>query len=278
MSVKLFSGVFEYNVVWWTFPAGERSCRIADIEPIKQCNTVNIGLKYESSSDLIDTILLVNALRQINPSIKIVLDVPYMPFGRQDRAMTPGEPNAIQAIAAVLTSLNFSEIITVDPHSDVMSAVFPPGVLRVVSQEAVLRPLIEKLLFKEIISSTGKIALVSPDAGATKKIHKVAKNLPMLVDVVEARKVRDVYTGMITSTSIDAAAIADKDALIVVDDICDGGRTFVELAKAIAATGYAGKLILLVTHGIFSNGIDVLLEHYDYVECYNDMQKEKKND
>ena len=43
---------------------------------------------------------------------------------------------------------------------------------------------------------------------------------------------------------------------IIVDDICDGGRTFIELGKIIRKD--YDRLILCVTHGIFSKGVEPL--------------------
>ena len=42
--------------------------------------------------------------------------------------------------------------------------------------------------------------------------------------------------------------------ILIVDDICDGGATFVGLAKELRAAG-AKKVYLYVTHGIFSKGL-----------------------
>ena len=88
-----------------------------------------------------------------------------------------------------------------------------------------------------------------------KKIYKVAKKTGLTV--VEAKKVRDVATGQIMKTEIDSDQLVGVDTAIIVDDICDGGRTFTELSKVIRESGFQGELILCVTHGIFSKGLDV---------------------
>ena len=74
-------------------------------------------------------------------------------------------------------------------------------------------------------------------------------------------KHRDVLTGQITGTSIIGEAEAKTG--IIVDDICDGGRTFIELAKVIRKD--YDKLILCITHGIFSNGFDELFKYFDQI-------------
>jgi ribose-phosphate pyrophosphokinase len=60
--------------------------------------------------------------------------------------------------------------------------------------------------------------------------------------------------------------------LIILDDICDGGQTFVELAKHLKAQG-AKAIYLYITHGIFSKGLSVLKQHFEHVYCYHTMLK-----
>jgi ribose-phosphate pyrophosphokinase len=54
----------------------------------------------------------------------------------------------------------------------------------------------------------------------------------------------------------DGAEDGARDFLIV-DDICDGGRTFIELAKVLRPLT-SGQVKLYVTHGIFSAGFEAL--------------------
>ena len=123
--------------------------------------------------------------------------------------------------------------------------------------------------------STGNRVVICPDAGAEKRIQKLG--LPYVM----ATKVRDAKTGNIIATRLfdedeqGVSRVAGKDTIIV-DDICEGGRTFIELAKVLKAHG-AATVALYVTHGIFSKGHQCfrgLIEdiyHYNYdtrsVEC-----------
>jgi Phosphoribosylpyrophosphate synthetase len=75
--------------------------------------------------------------------------------------------------------------------------------------------------------------LVSPDGGALKKIYKLAEKVDCL-GVIECSKNRNIKTGEITTTKVytDGRSVDGKDCYIV-DDICDGGRTFIEIAKEL---------------------------------------------
>ena len=64
-------------------------------------------------------------------------------------------------------------------------------------------------------------------------------------------------TGEINGFGVYADDLGGKDGVIV-DDLCDGGGTFNGLAKKLKEKN-VGKLYLIVSHGIFSNGFANLL-------------------
>ena len=51
----------------------------------------------------------------------------------------------------------------------------------------------------------------------------------------------------------------EGQSVVIADDIADGGYTFIKLAEKLKEKG-AGKIFLYVSHGIFSKGLDVLLD------------------
>lgn len=268
MSVELLVAGKPVGLDTWTFPGGERNVRIKDTaQPTEAGSVACIACIYQCSDDLVDIVLLVNAVRHTWPGMPVDLDIPYFPFARQDRVMTPGEANALQAIAQVINMLDLRYVACLDPHSDVLAALFPAGKL-------ICRPQWEAWqTLDALVTEDTAAALVSPDAGAAKKIYKLAAKLGW--PVVEASKRRDPATGNILATTIDnTVQLNDYDTLFVVDDICDGGRTFIELAKALRDSGYTGKLHLCVSHGIFSKGIEVVNEHFDSIQVITNLRKD----
>ena len=259
--------VHGFESKFWTFPGGERSVKLT---PTERTPGMPFGMRmdFKNSDDLIDMILATNALRHMyGPDVAIELTVPYFPFSRQDRVMTDGESFGLQAAVDMIKLCNFNHVNTWDIHSDVAGAMFPAGVFRNISQA----DLWENYIFAHV-SPTERAVIISPDAGALKKIYKVAQTTG--ANVVEAKKVRDVATGHIVDTQIDSTQLDSVDTAIIVDDICDGGRTFVELAKVIRASEcFKGKLILCVTHGIFSKGVGELsgLDIFDKIYTQNNI-------
>ena len=52
--------------------------------------------------------------------------------------------------------------------------------------------------------------------------------------------------------------LTDIENFIIIDDICDGGATFVNIAKELKQLNPSAALHLVVTHGLFTKGFDVL--------------------
>ena len=261
--ISLYGGNQFIKLDWWTFPGGERNVKIADPSVITRFGAFTIHCDYKSSDDLIDILLLVNACRNVDKNVKLRLRIPYFPFARQDRVMTPGEPFALQIAVNLIKSCNFNEVEVWDPHSDVLAGMFEPGNLKIIPQE--------DLVF--IPSVPSNMCLLSPDAGSMKKIFKVSKKNGGL-PVVCAQKIRDPNTGNIVSTWVPDD-IGNFDTVVIVDDLIDGGKTFIELAKAVRNIKPHMSIALTVTHGIFSKGKEPLYEHINSIFCAFDLSEIK---
>ena len=112
--------------------------------------------------------------------------------------------------------------------------------------------------------------LVSPDAGASKKIYKLAEQIGYKGDVITCSKDRDI-DGKLTMVNVPIAfdAFTSKKAdFIIIDDICDGGATFINIAKNLK-NRVKGKIYLIVTHGIFSKSFGELSQYFDNIYCTN---------
>ncbi len=176
---------------------------------------------------------------------------PYFPYARQDRIMNPDEPFSLKIFCDLLNSQNFKSVTIYDPHSDVTPALINNCI--VVHQWDIARQTMPFVDFKNRL-------FISPDAGAYKKLSKlIADDQRIAIGV----KNRD-SGGNITHTDVFSPVPIEGQDCVIVDDICDGGRTFIELAKALKEKG-AKSITLYVTHGIFSKGLDELKQHIDRI-------------
>jgi ribose-phosphate pyrophosphokinase len=241
------------------FPGGE--IRVKINEPVYE--EARIEAMLLNSDDVMTLVMLTDALRELEVE-KIRLTMPYIPYARQDRVCNPGEALSIRAFADIINSLNFASVVVFDPHSEVSSALIKRSIVTPRSQ--LMRQ--HEAVYNWICKGgwdTNPIYLVSPDAGSVKKSYEIAKVFPQFTGIIFAEKVRDVSSGNIVKTIVhNVPADINKAKLLICDDICDGGRTFIELANWFSDNHYTPQEInLYVTHGIFSKGTDVLLKDPD---------------
>lgn len=256
MSLKIVAGEFTKT----TFPGGESCIRIVSLP---QTEIVTVELAFEDNGDLFDLALLCDAIRRSQPNGGYLqLFMPYVPYARQDRVCNEGESLSIKVVADFINGLGFLRVAIVDPHSDVTSALFS-NVLTT-PQEA-FAPAFTAVHLNVDVANT---IIVAPDAGASKKARKFAQ-VGGFAGLLQAEKVRDLATGKILKTHVPVEQLGPPDGdYLIVDDICDGGRTFTELAKVLRPLT-SGKIMLYVTHGIFSAGTEVFDNLIDEVYTAN---------
>ena len=212
---------------------------------------VTITQRINSFNDLGMICITVDALRRMGVK-EIELFISYFPAARQDRVMIPGEPLSVKVYADIINTMALASVTVFDPHSEVTPALLN-NCVTVSNHEFI----------KQVIANIGTdVKLISPDGGALKKIYKVSEFLGG-AEVVECSKSRDVKTGKLSGFKVYAEDLAGADCLIV-DDICDGGGTFIGLAEALKAKN-AGKLYLAISHGIFSKGFDELGKYFEQI-------------
>lgn len=240
----------------FTFSGGEPHIRF-QAEDLAGVEAVTLTHRIQSFNDMGLLLLAVDALHRAGVRhLEAVL--PYFPGARQDRVMVAGEPLTAKVYANLLNALPLHNVLVYDAHSEVTPAVLER--CQVVSNHRFIERILQDL-------SVDK--LVSPDGGALKKIYKLSAYLGG-VDVVEGSKIRDVRTGKLSGFQAFTEPLDGADCLIV-DDICDGGGTFLGLAQTLKDKG-AGKLYLAVSHGIFNKGVEVLAATFDHIYTTNSFR------
>lgn len=232
------------------FSAGEVQVKLPKLV---YSDDVNLKIDFRNSDDIMGLMLTVNALRNKNPMVQLSLEMPYVPYARQDRACCDGEAFSLEVLANIVNSLNFNRVLVVDPHSNVCRKLIHN--LEEAQQYEVLKEL------KNFIK-TNQCILVAPDEGAVTKTILAAKKLECTS--ISCFKKRDPKDGKILG--VEVPEIDPNRHYFIIDDICDGGRTFVELAKVFKDKGVE-NLSLFVTHGIFSKGFDELYQYFSNIFC-----------
>jgi ribose-phosphate pyrophosphokinase len=260
---KSFKPLGENTVSYeaFTFSGGEPHIKITS--DVNELNEITITHRLNSFNDLGLLCVCVDALKRMGVEF-ISLFIPYFPAARQDRVMIGGEALTVKVYADILNAMQLDKIIVFDAHSEVTPAVLDRCI--VISNHGFIRQVLADL-------KKGTL-LISPDGGALKKIYKVSQALGG-AEVIECSKSRNVKTGALSGFKVYADDLEGKDCLIV-DDICDGGATFIGLAEALKNKN-AGNLYLAISHGIFSKGVEALASTFKKVYT-TDSIKELKHE
>lgn len=232
-----------YPVKYFIFPGGEVQVKLPEKVILGDTNDIMIiKARIKNSNDFMALLLTSQAIDDTFGEKIKRLKLNYLPYARQDRACWFGEANSLALISKLLSQA-FDKIDVLDVHN--------PNVLDDKFINASMNDFIDIHSY-EILE--GIDLLVAPDIGAIERVS----NISYLVDIpyFPCNKVRD-HDGKILHHDLKCM-IKDQN-LMVIDDICDGGATFISLANLFREKG-AISWKLFVTHGIFSKGIEPLLD------------------
>ena len=264
------------------FPDGQQQVKILSnirelLPGIYLSNFVNIQIKtrlnnFQDLELLICTVKSLKGLEQVGLTFKIHLYTPYFLGSRSDRKFEEGSNNYLKdVICPIINSLNFESVTVIDSHSDVLEACL--NNFKKVDNLNLINYSLSHYTHGIYSDKTStertldKFILISPDAGANKKIFKVAEQIGYTGEIITCSKSRDEQ-GKITHVVVPIKYEETKD-VVIIDDICDGGATFNNIAAALNDAGHQGKKYLIITHGIFSKGFSELSKYFDGIYCTN---------
>lgn len=236
------------------YPAGEIQVRLtpAGVEAANKAEEYIISAN--PIPDIIELAQLKNALDGMNTIehtwYRKTLELMYLPYARADRRFQDGDSFGLAVFAKLINALNFTIVYTFDVHS-LMAGILIRNLIN-------LDPVYAYDQISPIIEDIGPgLVLIAPDKGAESRYDLQTFKRDSLV----ASKTRDPKTGALSGFSIPRSIKSYRKGLII-DDICDGGGTFIGLAEEIHRINPKMKLYLYVSHGIFSKGLTELNKHF----------------
>lgn len=264
--VQINGVVLDYDIL--QFSGGELHVKLKGFDKFEVDDSSIIFIKTEKTPSymIMELALLVDAIRNVfDARYKLILGLLYMPYGRQDRVCNEGEAFSLRVFADMLNAIEFDDVLTLDPHSDVTAAVLNRST--VVDMATSLE---DSVLLHE-----GYSHIVSPDAGAYKKTQKVAELFG--VPVIPCLKTRDTKNGKLSDPIVVTNGIADVKRMLIVDDICDKGGTFMMLSTKLKEI-YPDVLIdLYISHAILPDGSENIKRYFNNIYCANLMNHNIKD-
>lgn len=244
-----------YKVI--TFPDGELHLELT--KPIKD-GIVKVCCRITNANDLFILMQLSDILKRQS----VILDrltIFYLMGMRCDRVFEINRPFTLKVMTDVINSFNARRVDLIEPHSF--------RSVRMTDNAKNVRTTIG--IANELTAGDNDMLFVAPDNGA---FERYGENLAF---AVVCNKVRDVSTGDLLGFEANEIISVKGRDLLMIDDLCDGGGTFVGLAPKVRELE-PKSLSLAVTHAVQLAGIKRVAEVYDKVyitNTYKEWQDEE---
>ncbi len=224
------------NIVIEKFSDGEKYVRIK--EDVKnKVIFVFQSLCYPTSENLIELLIIIDALKRLSPK-KIIAILPFYAYRRQERALEKGESITASLVAKLLETAGINEAILVDIHSDKILDFFSVPVANIEVFD----------LFADFFAklNISNALVVSPDHGAFTDAQRLADKLNLqVVSIAKKRDIHDAVASMVLEDEV-----AGKN-IFMIDDEIDTAGTISRAAELLKSKG-AGDIYVGCTHPVFS--------------------------
>jgi ribose-phosphate pyrophosphokinase len=195
--------------------------------------------KINSYEDLFFLASIVDVYRN-NGAKNIELTIPCMFQQQHDRRFNKNESFELKLVCDFINSLNLDKVSVFHPHSE--CSLFGLNRSEVIDGKVFYLNALHRIIGDY---DRDNFVALSPDAGAFKWIYKMCQDVGFEGEIYTASKQRDHETKKLTSV-IQKEDFGGKD-IIIFDDLCVFGGTFINLAKLLKQRNI-GKLYLVVSH------------------------------
>jgi ribose-phosphate pyrophosphokinase len=240
VAVRMNSEVVEFETR--RFPDGERYIKLDN-----DCRGEIVGVIQSTYKDpdelLMEFVMLADAAHGAGAA-KVIGIFPYLAYLRQDARFHQGEALSSRVFSRMIKSSDISRLVAVDPHLHRIHDL--NQLFRIPTTNLSAMPDLAAYVSKHFKLSNPIVA--APDEEASQWASKVASQLE--TEYIIAKKVR--LGDASVDISFEGPRMNHRDVLIV-DDIVSTGGTVSKMAVALRNLG-VGRIIVLVTHGLFTPG------------------------
>lgn len=243
-----------------TYPDGGQYVRIT--------NTSNICFTYRINnySDLFMLKSIKDAwdsMHSLSPK-PLHVCIPCMFQQQHDRRFNENESHELKLVCEFINSCNFATVEIFHPHNESAISAILSNVMFTSTKNYYRRVFDDLRNHNVFINAPDKPApiLLSTDAGSFKWVNKIAEEYKL--DLYAANKMREKDK---LTQRIECQDFKGQD-IIIFDDLCVYGGTFVGLAKMLKERN-CGKLFLVVSHITVKNPNKELENLFDRVYTTN---------
>ena len=216
---------------------GGRSTVDVGLTTILNKSEVTIVWLYDNDAELFQLIALTKHLK--DKGIKTInLEMPYVPNARMDRTKSDDEVFTLKWFAETINWLGFKQVTICNPHSTVSEALFDRVYVDFNCVQQDVKHILETSLNPIDV-------LYYPDSGAQKRYNDILATFGL--QFAYGIKNRDWKTGKILGLNVVTPIDLAGKNILIIDDICSRGTTFVKSAEKLKELG-AKSISLYVTH------------------------------
>ena len=217
--------------------------------------TIVVRTRLLSNDDIIVLALVKDVIDNKYVNVKTILKIDYMMYQQDDRRFKTEESFGLKVISNFINTMKWDKIKIFHPHSDKVEFI---DNCIITSNQSFVE---DAVLDVRSYTFNRFPYWVIPDSGAFKTQFKQIENIEY-PNFITCMKSRNHEIGDI-ETVVNVGDLSGQ-ACFIVDDICLGGRTFIQIAQKLREKN-CGELYLIISHGVFNQGIEHLLEYFDYI-------------
>jgi len=245
----------------YSYPDGHK--HIVSDKDLHGEETLSVSIKS------FDDLFMASQVKAIHPELKNLF-IKYMLAGRCDRRFSPGEALDLEIVCNYINSMGFQGVSVLRPHSDKTMELLNNARIVDVTYD------ILTVCREELAKVRGHVCYVIPDHGASRWIKPTDWHLESYITGnkkrnpdgrIEISFVKNDWSNKLSIDQLDRKK--DYHNFVIIDDLCDGGGTFIEIAKKIKAAAPHARVYLAVTHAIFSKGFEPFQGWIDHIYCTN---------
>jgi len=201
----------------------------------------------DQNSKLVQLLLIMRTLKELG-ALKITLQIPYLPYARQDKRVLEGESVSAQIICKLLKEAGAERLVTLDCHFLKREGDFEYAGLKITNISAAT-PLLDCAG-----KGTKSPFIITPDEGAA-YFAQTRKHAAVL------KKIRGEYgKGKTAYRKIESLQASENFNVagwnvVIIDDIVGSGSTMIRAVQLAKKAG-AKSITCACTHGMFLNGAD----------------------
>lgn len=253
------------NIIDFTNGTGYKVSRFPDGETHIELDELNrkypviLKMRLRNAEELFLLMQLADILKRQAVEIS-EFHIYYLMSGRCDRLFDLNRPFTLEIVANVINSLQAQKVILYEPHSD--------RSLNLINNSRAIYPtkqITQMVLAQSQTSADPIMYTVAPDAGADARYN---------CNII-CGKTRNAEGKLIGFQIEKTITTYPNSNYIVLDDLCDGGGTFLGIADLLKKKFNPNSLTLVLTHAIQKEGLEKVAAVYDNVyitDSYKDWK------